>query len=77
MSSTASPSGIHIRRATAGDADICGRICYDAFAAISHQHNFPLDFPAPEASLGLMVMLFSHPALLRGGRIRGRIAATA
>jgi predicted N-acetyltransferase YhbS len=63
MSGTASPSDVQIRRATAGDADNCGRICYDAFAAISRQHNFPLDFPVPEASVGLMHMLFSHPGL--------------
>ena len=76
MSSTASSSDVQIRRATAGDADICGRICYDAFAAISRQHNFPLDFPAPEASLGAMAMLFSHPGFYcvvaeSGGRIVG------
>lgn len=76
MSSAASPSGVHIRRATADDADICGRICYDAFAAISRQHNFPLDFPAPEVSVGLIHMLFSHPGFYcvvaeSGGRIVG------
>ena len=76
MSSAASASGIQIRRATAGDADICGHICYEAFAAISRKHNFPQDFPVPEASLGLMGMLFSHPGFYcvvaeSGGRIVG------
>jgi predicted N-acetyltransferase YhbS len=60
MSSPASFSGVQIRRATPGDADICGHICYEAFGAISRQHKFPLDFPAPEASVGLLQMLFSH-----------------
>lgn len=76
MSDSTSPSDVRIRRAIAGDADICGRICYDAFAAISRQHNFPLDFPAPEVSVGLMHMLLSHPGFYcvvaeSGGRIVG------
>jgi GNAT superfamily N-acetyltransferase len=43
------------------DADACGRICFEAFAAIADQHNFPRDFPAPEVGVGLLQMLFSHP----------------
>lgn len=53
-------SAVQLRHATVEDADICGRICYEAFAAISSQHNFTPDFPAPEASAGLLRMLFSH-----------------
>src|SRR5579862_8479266 len=60
MSNPASLSAVQIRRATPGDADICGHICYEAFAAISRQHTFPNAFPAPEAGIGLMRMLFSH-----------------
>ncbi len=52
---------VRIRRATPEDADICGRICYEAFAAINRQHGFPPDFPSPEAGIGLLGMLFSHP----------------
>lgn len=67
---------VHIRRATPADADICGRICYDAFHAISSQHNFPKDVPAPEAGVHLISMLFSHPGFYcvvaeSGGRIVG------
>lgn len=61
MSSQALTSVVQLRRATAGDADICGRICYEAFAAINRQHNFPPDFPSPEACIGQLGMLFSHP----------------
>ena len=50
-----------IRRATPEDADICGRICYEAFTTISDQHNFAHEFPTPEAGIGLLGMLFSHP----------------
>lgn len=45
-----------LRPGTAADAEICGAICYQAFKAIADQHNFPADFPAPEAAIGL----FSH-----------------
>lgn len=43
------------------DADICDRICFDAFGAISSQHNFTPEFPVLEAGVGLLGMLFSHP----------------
>ncbi len=43
------------------DAEICGTICYEAFAAIANQHNFPLDFPTPEAAIGFLRMLLAHP----------------
>jgi GNAT superfamily N-acetyltransferase len=61
-SSPSSTSAIKLRRATAEDADICGRICYEAFTAISKQHNFTPELPAPEAGAGLLGMLFSHPS---------------
>jgi predicted N-acetyltransferase YhbS len=52
---------VTIRRARAEDAPACGRICYEAFHKISTEHNFPPDLPAPEAGVGLMSQLFSHP----------------
>ena len=50
-----------LRMATPEDADVAGRICCDAFAAIAAQHNFPADFPAPEFSIGLLTMMTGHP----------------
>jgi hypothetical protein len=50
-----------LRPATAADAETCGRICYDAFAAISGQHNFPRDLPSPEAGIANFTAMFSHP----------------
>ena len=52
---------IHLRPGTPADAEECGQIIYDAFAAISSQHNFPSDFPAPEAGIGVASMLLSNP----------------
>jgi predicted N-acetyltransferase YhbS len=50
-----------IRRATPEDAGACGLICYNAFSAISGAHNFPCDFPVPEAAIGVMSSLFAAP----------------
>jgi len=61
MSSSTLTSLLRIRRAVPEDADLCGRICYEAFAAINDQHRFPPDIPSAEVGAGLLRMLFSHP----------------
>ncbi len=38
----------------------CGVVAFEAFKAISSQHNFPWDFPSPEVAVGLMKTLLSH-----------------
>jgi len=43
------------------DAETLGRICYDAFGAISDAHNFPRDFPNPEVATGLMTSMIANP----------------
>jgi predicted N-acetyltransferase YhbS len=43
------------------DADACGNICYEAFRTIAGEHNFPMDFPAPEVAAGLLSTLLTHP----------------
>jgi GNAT superfamily N-acetyltransferase len=50
-----------IRRATPADAEVCGRICYDAFGALADHHNFPHDFPSPQVAIEILSMMFSHP----------------
>jgi len=67
---------IVIRPATAQDAPICGDICYRAFSAINAAHNFPCDFPHPEAAVGVLSAMFSAPGIYcvvaeREGRILG------
>jgi len=59
--SSNSPADIVIRAATPADAPACGRICFDAFSAISGRHNFPCDFPGPEQTTGVLTTLFSTP----------------
>ncbi|TDQ80907.1 putative N-acetyltransferase YhbS [Dongia mobilis] len=52
---------IQIRSATATDAIACGRIAYEAFAAIAGTHGFPYDFPSAEAAQGLAADLVANP----------------
>jgi GNAT superfamily N-acetyltransferase len=52
---------ITVRRARIEDAPVCGRVCYDAFCKISTDHGFPPDIPSPEAAVGLLSKIFSHP----------------
>jgi predicted N-acetyltransferase YhbS len=51
-----------IRRATPADAEMCGKICFEAFATLADRHNFPRDFPAAEVSVGFLSIMFSHPS---------------
>jgi GNAT superfamily N-acetyltransferase len=60
MSSPVISPRVQIRHATPEDADVCGLICFEAFATINKQHNFPPEVPAPETAAGLLRMLFSH-----------------
>src|SRR5579863_10084131 len=70
------PAEIVVRTAVPEDAPACGQVCYEAFSAISTAHGFPPDFPGPEATTGLLSMMFSSPDFYcvvaeSGGRIVG------
>jgi predicted N-acetyltransferase YhbS len=52
---------IKLRPGTTADAEACGRICYDAFTALSLAHAFAPDFPAPEVAIGLLTWMLGHP----------------
>jgi predicted N-acetyltransferase YhbS len=54
---------VTIRPGRPNDAPACGAICYEAFKTISSAHNFPPDFPSPEAATGLLSMAFAHPEI--------------
>jgi ribosomal protein S18 acetylase RimI-like enzyme len=51
---------MNIREATLEDAEKCGRICFEAFNAISNEHNFPADFKSPEEGIGLLTHVISR-----------------
>ncbi len=55
------PVDVVLRAGRPEDAAACGTICYKAFKSIADTHNFPPDFPTPEAATGLMTALFSNP----------------
>lgn len=68
---------LNLRAGRPEDAETCGRICYEAFKAIAEQHNFPVDFPAPEVAVGLVGMLFSRADVYSVvAEIDGRIAGS-
>ncbi|MGC2582950.1 MAG: GNAT family N-acetyltransferase [Acidobacteriaceae bacterium] len=52
---------VSIRRAALADIPSCSAICYSAFSAVNAQHNFPCDFPGPEAAFGAIQHMFGHP----------------
>jgi predicted N-acetyltransferase YhbS len=53
---------MRIRRAVPEDAEPYGRICYEAFAAINREHNFPPDLPNPAMGVTVLRYMFSHPS---------------
>jgi predicted N-acetyltransferase YhbS len=65
-----------IRRATPADAEVCGRICFEAFTTLANHHNFPQEFPDSDVPIAVISMLFSHPAFFcvvaeRDGKVIG------
>lgn len=52
---------LRLRPGTVADAETCGTICYHAFKTISEAHNFPRDFPSPEAATGVLTWMLTHP----------------
>lgn len=51
---------LNLRAGKPAEAEKLGQICYEAFKTIAEKHNFPLDFPAPEAAVGLVSMLLNR-----------------
>jgi predicted N-acetyltransferase YhbS len=54
---------VKLRPGAPEDAELCGRICYDAFATITAAHGVPCDFPSVEAATGLVATLLAHPGI--------------
>ena len=53
--------GLTVRPAVVDDAWECGRICYEAFAAIAERHGFAPDFPSGEFAARRLEGLIAHP----------------
>ena len=52
---------LSLRLGTVDDADLCGKICYEAFKAIAEHHNFLPDVPSPEVGAANFARWLSHP----------------
>jgi GNAT superfamily N-acetyltransferase len=61
MNTSTADGDVTIRRASPEDANACGHICYEAFAAINEQHRFPPDIPSAQIGIGFLQMIFAHP----------------
>ncbi len=71
------PSRIVLRAAVPADADVLGRICYDAFAAIADEHNFSHDFPTLEMAVETLSSMIADPTVFSVvAEIDGRIAGS-
>lgn len=51
-----------IRRALPADAEVCGRICFEAFRSLATQHGFAPDFPVPDIAIAILSGMFAHPS---------------
>jgi len=54
---------VKLRPGRPDDAEACGRICFDAFAAVAAAHGMPCDFPSVEEATGRVARLLDHPGL--------------
>lgn len=54
---------MRLRPGTPEDAEACGRICYDAFAAVAAAHGYPCDFPSVDVATGLVAALLARPGI--------------
>jgi predicted N-acetyltransferase YhbS len=76
MTSDSQPQVV-VRPATPEDSSTCGQICFHAFSAINAAHNFPCDFPGPEASTGLLSWMFGDPGFYSVvAEVEGRIVGS-
>jgi predicted N-acetyltransferase YhbS len=63
-STTSAQAGqVTLREVQADDAAALAQILFDAFGAIHDYHQFPRDFPALEAAVGLMALWIPHPSV--------------
>lgn len=52
-----------IRAVQAGDAGACGRICFEAFKAVSERHGYPSPFVSLEAATRRVTAFIHHAAV--------------
>jgi predicted N-acetyltransferase YhbS len=66
-----------LRPGRPSDAAACGAICFEAFKAISSEHNFPWDLPSAEIGIGLMRGLLANSGFYSVvAEVDGRVAGS-
>ncbi|MBC7935865.1 MAG: GNAT family N-acetyltransferase [Rhizobacter sp.] len=59
------------------DAGACGAICYQAFASIADQHNFPPDIPSAEMATGFLSYFLTNDSIYSViAEVDGKIAGS-
>ena len=61
ISSTLIKMSLIVRPVEHDDAEICGKIGYEAHKAVSSAHGYPSEQPSEEFSIGLIKMLLGNP----------------
>src|SRR5437764_2163036 len=54
---------VKLRPGTPDDAEVCGRICFAAFATVAAAHGAPCDFPAADVATALVAALLARPGI--------------
>src|SRR5262245_43193011 len=68
---------LKLRPATPADAQACGKIVFDAFAAMSDKHNFPRDIPSAEMAVGFLQMMTNTPGFYGvAAEVNGKIVGS-
>ena len=62
MAETETAMNVDFRMGRPGDADACGRICYEAFGAIASAHGFPNEFPSVQEATSVLYVQLKHPS---------------
>ena len=68
---------VKVRQGTPEDAEMCGRICYNAFKTISEVHGFAPDFPVVEVAIDVLTRMLANPNFYSVvAEIEGRIVGS-
>lgn len=67
-----------LRPGILADAERCGAICYEAFKTIADRHQFPVDFPSPQAAVASTERRLSHASYYSViAELEGRVVGSA
>jgi predicted N-acetyltransferase YhbS len=56
-------TAVELRPGRRDDAEVCGRICYEAFSGIADTHGFPSDFASLQVGVDVASEMLAHPQI--------------